>query len=1034
MHRTVAEYLAARWLAKIIRSGLPLARVLALIGVDDRPVAELRGLHAWLAVVLAECSYRLIDGDPFGVLTYGDAASLSPSSRLHLLEGLDRLSKSNPWFRSGNWGSPFLGALSGRDMIVGFRAILQLPDLNFGIRSLVVEAVAQGRPLPDFQDDLIEVAGRSESTYAERFSAVDALFQLGSSGRDALKSLYTEKLQRDEAGLRLRAEVLSRLYGNGFGPDDVARLLKDLLECQWEVPLGTFYFLIEEFPSRDIPALLDSLALLGIPALRQNSSVWEVAGAIDRLLLRVLSEPVSDISAGRLWKWLVLRHAFDGFYSEGRQELRRALAERRDLHKPLVLASVPAADFTKGGSQFTEQLHVVTRDCIDRGDLCEWIAELVTKSENGSEGQKALYEVALCLSFRETARARRIFETLFSLGDKITELKEIRDKSCVYALKTRDFDGLTYRVKREKDARERAEKLRLDFEKDRPLIETGKHFGWLEWIANEYFLSEKTSPIERLGLALDDANAGIAMKALHNVLGCEVIPSLDEILELAPSYKRWWVAIIAGLDEAFRNRAQVASFDDGLLGSALAIELLYPRPYREAGSAKQTKRPWIREVLEKRTELAHDVYWRVGCLKLERGPCQTDGIYQLLNLDVFAFDRQTVVLKALRHYPRAEISQLKLLLEVGVTIPDAREGLLELARGILSGAVSVAENSRDCWLAAAYLLAPEEFHKPLRDRIALSREVLWHIRDLIKFYRDKAGKNAPPLTVTRLRDLASMTAGQFVDCQRPDGGSAGTQNAWDGSDMVHGFLNELSAIPTQEATSALKALLEDAALETYQDYVRRALANQQERFREVTYYQANWEETLATLANGAPANAADLQALVMAQLQVLRKQIASGNTDSFKQFWNVDQYGRKDSPRPEENCRDVLVDMLRPRLQPLGIAVEPEGHMARDKRADITVLFHGVKLVIELKRDYHVDLWTAAENQLDRFYTRDPEAAGYGTYGVFWFGNKRSNPMVSSPQGKKPVSAEDLEQMLVAHLPVEKRSKIAIAVIDVSGE
>ena len=247
-------------------------------------------------------------------------------------------------------------------------------------------------------------------------------------------------------------------------------------------------------------------------------------------------------------------------------------------------------------------------------------------------------------------------------------------------------------------------------------------------------------------------------------------------------------------------------------------------------------------------------------------------------------------------------------------------------------------------------------------------------------------------------------------------------------------LAELSAIPTREATSALKALLEDAALETYQDHVRRALANQQERFRAVTYHQPNWEETLATLRNGAPANAADLQALVMAQLQVLRKQIASGNTDSFKQFWNVDQYGRKDSPRPEENCRDVLVDMLRPRLQPLGIAVEPEGHMARDKRADITVLVHGVKLVIELKRDYHVDLWTAAENQLDRFYTRDPEAAGYGTYGVFWFGDKRANPIMPSPQGKKPGSAEDLERMLIAHLPAEKRSKIAIAVIDVSGE
>jgi hypothetical protein len=279
MHRTVAEYLAARWLAKIIRSGLPLDRVLALMGVDDRPVAELRGLHAWLAVILSEYSIRLIDGDPYGVLTYGDAGSLSPSSRLHLLKALDRLSKLNPWFRSGNWGSPFLGALSGQDMIAGFRAILKSPNSNFGIRSLVVDAVAQGHPLPDLLNDLNEVAGRSESTYAERFSAVDALLKLGRSGRDALKSLYRDTLQKDEASIRLRAEILSWLYGDGFGPDDVARLLKDVLECQWEVPLGTFYFLIEEYPSSDIPAVLDGLYLLGISDLRQNSSVWEVAGA-----------------------------------------------------------------------------------------------------------------------------------------------------------------------------------------------------------------------------------------------------------------------------------------------------------------------------------------------------------------------------------------------------------------------------------------------------------------------------------------------------------------------------------------------------------------------------------------------------------------------------------------------------------------------------------------------------------------------------------------------------------------------------------
>jgi hypothetical protein len=252
--------------------------------------------------------------------------------------------------------------------------------------------------------------------------------------------------------------------------------------------------------------------------------------------------------------------------------------------------------------------------------------------------------------------------------------------------------------------------------------------------------------------------------------------------------------------------------------------------------------------------------------------------------------------------------------------------------------------------------------------------------------------------------------------------------------MVHGFLNELSAMPTQEATSALKALLEDAALGTYQDSVRRALANQQERFREVTYCQPNWEETLATLANGAPANVADLQVLVMAHLHDVRKQIDSGNTDSFKRFWNEDQYGRKACPKPEESCRDVLVDMLRPRVQPLGIAVEPEGHMARDKRADITVFFRGIKLVIELKRDYHADLWTAAENQLDRFYTRDPEAAGYGIYGVFWYGDSRPKSMAPSPEGKVPGYAAELERMLVQSVSAEKRTRIVIIIIDVSGD
>jgi hypothetical protein len=170
------------------------------------------------------------------------------------------------------------------------------------------------------------------------------------------------------------------------------------------------------------------------------------------------------------------------------------------------------------------------------------------------------------------------------------------------------------------------------------------------------------------------------------------------------------------------------------------------------------------------------------------------------------------------------------------------------------------------------------------------------------------------------------------------------------------------------------------------------------------------------------------------QLDDLRARIARENTDIYKSFWNLDGYSRPVTPRPEEACRDTLVTLLRPALAPKGITVEPEGHMVADKRADISAAMPGRKILCELKRDYHADLWTAADQQLERFYAHDPEAKGFGIYGVFWFGDARASPMPKHPDGLKlPRSAAELEQMLRDRVPADRRSRLAVIVIDVSG-
>ena len=218
-------------------------------------------------------------------------------------------------------------------------------------------------------------------------------------------------------------------------------------------------------------------------------------------------------------------------------------------------------------------------------------------------------------------------------------------------------------------------------------------------------------------------------------------------------------------------------------------------------------------------------------------------------------------------------------------------------------------------------------------------------------------------------------------------------------------------------------------LVSYRPHLLHALANQRQRRRDVEYDRPDWAKTIKALENGSPATVADLHALVVAHLENLNHVIGHDNTDLFKRFWNLDQYARPINPRPEEACRDDLITLMRPSLLPVGITVEPEGHMARDKRADISVAMPGRKVLCELKRDYHSEIWTAIQNQLERYYAHNPEARGFGVFCVFWFGHKRPQAIPSAPNGlAPPSSAAEMGQILKDLMPESMANRKRCAV------
>ena len=107
------------------------------------------------------------------------------------------------------------------------------------------------------------------------------------------------------------------------------------------------------------------------------------------------------------------------------------------------------------------------------------------------------------------------------------------------------------------------------------------------------------------------------------------------------------------------------------------------------------------------------------------------------------------------------------------------------------------------------------------------------------------------------------------------------------------------------------------------------------------------------------------------------------------------------------------------------------GRYADIKRADLRVSYAtpsiSANVPIEIKRDSHADLWSAIQDQLIRRYTKGLETDGHGIYVVFWFGRHK---IPASPSGKKPSTAETLEEQLLQSLTSEQRQLISVVVFD----
>jgi hypothetical protein len=1042
-HRTVAEYLSARHLARLIQDGMPVGRVLALMtGPDGVVVSGLRGLHAWLAVHCAAQRSRLIDADPWGVVLYGDVCGFSTRDKTRVLEGLAGLARDDPGFRRGSRTARPLGALCAPEMEGVFREILTSPlrePAQQALADCVVDAAHYGPPLPAaLTDVLLCVVREADRWPAVRYGALQACLHHLPTGHPELARLLDD-------------------LGTGRVVDDSDELLGMCLEALYPSYLSTHRVLnflhvpkqpnlvgsyvlfwtdqIENtVPAQDVPILLDALITRGLPPLPDGEHLFrDMTG---KLVARGLNEWGDWIVGDRLYAWLGLgldEYGHSMLDDDNRRQVQNWLSAHPDRYKEVVACTVRTVWNPERPELLRYSFQVRLYGADLPGDFGCW---LLSRADDDPDLQRAaeLFDQAVSCLYLEHGHDGLSMDFLEDWVDARPEFRARLERMLYCEIPDwRQQRARCDRQRAEERAERRRARARMFREHVAELQEGAGAPIRLYELAKAYLGlnhgARGETPIDRLKDFLDDDALLVcdALSGLRQAPFRPDLPSVEDIVQLD----------LDGRQHFFRPpclvAAQILFAEDALAfldrPEAVLKRLVAFRLTDGTGGTPQ----WVTALARARPDLFEEVFTVYATQLFTTPDKHIHGLYALQHDENYADVARRAVPRLLGLLPAAastpRLDDLESLLKSGLKHVAADEMIARIHERLALDDIDDAQ--RTYLLAAAVLLDPQAYESTLREFVGQDSARAQHVLAFLLEGNGRRGIGVEvPASVSGV--LVELLGSVFPRVPWSSGISWDSP-AMEASEFIENVIGRLGADPSESATQQIAVLLNERRLESWWSTLRIAQQAQRMVHREAAYRPPSPAEVQQTLAQRGPANVADLAALTSETLRDLAQEIRHGNADGYKQFWNLDPHARPTEPRVEDACRDTLLERLRDRLRILGIDAQPEGHYADDKRADIRISFGGAagfNVPVEIKRDRHPDMWRAMHDQLIPQYTRDPGAAGYGIYLVFWFGGAG---MPGRPgDGMRPTTACELEHQLCVMLNNAERPLIQVCVFDVA--
>ena len=310
-HRSIAEYLAGKAIARRLQQGLPLGRVLALMqGGDGGIVEPLRGLLGWLKVHDVHDRQQLIRLDPLGVVLNGDVAAFSTTDKRVLLESLRDEARRNPWFRNGQWVSYPFAPLASPDMADALMQVLadhSVEDSHQALVECVLDALNHGKPMPQLRLLLEAWVEDASAQFRNRIGALSAWKRC--TDFDAMKAReWLDQLHQDrvpDRDCQLAGELLFDLYPEHICASEILRYWPrpGTVGSNTVVPQFWYRGLIEQTRSSDFAVLADAWLRLQPPAHHPHHD-GEWSRLRSAILANALEQSGDQVSDEHLHAWL----------------------------------------------------------------------------------------------------------------------------------------------------------------------------------------------------------------------------------------------------------------------------------------------------------------------------------------------------------------------------------------------------------------------------------------------------------------------------------------------------------------------------------------------------------------------------------------------------------------------------------------------------------------------------------------------------------------------------------------------------------